>query len=396
MKLNYLLSRRKDWLLALIFNLVLIQLLVGIIYTSGGRHLLFWCTAFCVFNITFLLCNKLLKNFKFSFELPKFPRLQSNSIAFLMAISILIALVDLIFFVRFPMLRAFSITSVKELIDLRANVNVGMPTLWIYVAGWNLKAVLPFLIFYSFRKKWYYCFAFLAIFSACYAFLLMQKSFCVVVLMPVIIWALLNKEWKIVLIGFALVGTSVFVITAHHNQVIKHDTTFVSIKTSEEKTSLLSGLINRILVIPGEVVSLWLDVVPEKEPYLLGKGYGWIAAFQNESYQNYDLKLYQYWKPSYAKQGIQGRVNTASFMREYSNFGWLGLFLGCMMISFVLSMIQSLFVNDWKSMLALMGMPIILLSSTNVMTIFFSGGGALTILLYVVYRSHWMKMKGEG
>jgi hypothetical protein len=89
-------------------------------------------------------------------------------------------------------------------------------------------------------------------------------------------------------------------------------------------------------------------------------------------------------------------VNTASFMREYSNFGWLGLFLGCMMISFVLSMIQSLFVNDWKSMLALMGMPIILLSSTNVMTIFFSGGGALTILLYVVYRSHWMKMKGEG
>jgi hypothetical protein len=53
-------------------------------------------------------------------------------------------------------------------------------------------------------------------------------------------------------------------------------------------------------------------------------------------------------------------------------------------------------VNDWKSMLALMGMPIILLSSTNVMTIFFSGGGALTILLYVVYRSHWMKMKGEG
>jgi len=394
MRLSNLLSKQRDWLLALIFNLVLIQLLVGLCYTSGRRHVLFWLTVFFSFNISFFFWNSLLRNIQFSnWKYESFFR-QTKSIRYWMLISIVVAVVDLIFFVRFPMLRAWNITSVKELIDLRANAYSGVPTLWVYVAALNLKAVLPFWIFYSLQRNWRQSFVFITVFSAAYAFLLMQKSFCIVVLMPVLIWTLLNKEWKILLILIGLVGASVMVISAHHNRVIQRDTSFVSVKTEGEKTSLLTGLLNRVFIIPGEVASLWLDVVPEKEPYLWGRGYGWIAALRNESYENYDLKLYQYWKPSYVKQGIQGRVNTASFMREYANFGWLGMIGGCMMISLVLSLIQIVFWKDWKAKLALMGMPILLLSSSNILTIFFSGGAALMVILYVLFHRDWMKSEG--
>jgi hypothetical protein len=383
----------KTWYLPLIFNLVLLQILIGMLCTSGCRHLFFWAVVFTAFNIAFwgwtkIFSEKIKLNWIFngvSFQL----KLMRS----LMVAAILFVLIDLYFLGGLPMMKALEIHTVKELVAWRTNAYSNVPFFWVYIAGWNLKAILPFIVFYSYRMRWRLAFWFFVLLSSSYAFMLMQKSFCIVVLMPAALWILLSRDWKILFVLVSISFSSVFFISSHHNNVIKHDETFVSVKSGDASTSVFQGLIHRVFVIPGEIVSLWLDVVPDKEPFLYGRGYGVLAYAMNQPYENYDLKLYRYWKPSYVKQGVQGRVNTATFMREYSNFGYAGLLIACVFIAFVLYLIQFIFGNDWKSLLSLMGMPVLLLSSSNLLTIFFSGGAFVFLLLYLLFGNDWKIME---
>ena len=148
---------------------------------------------------------------------------------------------------------------------------------------------------------------------------------------------------------------------------------------------LSKGLIKRVVIVPGETISQWFIVIPEKKPYLYGDGYPFIAKLRARKYIDYSKELYPILKPDYAKKGLSGTVNVASFVREYSNFGYLGLFLGGALIALVLVFIDKMFLGYENFYYSINLFPIFLFSSSSILTILFSGGWFLFILLFFIF-----------
>jgi hypothetical protein len=102
-------------------------------------------------------------------------------------------------------------------------------------------------------------------------------------------------------------------------------------------------------------------------------------------YIDYSKELYPILKPNYAKKGLSGTVNVASFVREYSNFGYLGLFLGGAIIALVLVFIDKIFLGYENFYYSINLFPIFLFSSSSILTILFSGGWFVFILLFFIF-----------
>ena len=96
-------------------------------------------------------------------------------------------------------------------------------------------------------------------------------------------------------------------------------------------------------------------------------------------YIDYSKELYPILKPNYAKKGLSGTVNVASFVREYSNFGYLGLVLGGALIALVLVFIDKMFLGYENFYYSINLFPIFLFSSSSI----------LTILYYIKFLLHW-------
>ena len=87
------------------------------------------------------------------------------------------------------------------------------------------------------------------------------------------------------------------------------------------------------------MVGHWFEIIPQK-PFLKGKGYNAFCKIAKQKYHDYNLELYPVIFPDYANQGIKGSVNSAHFMRGYSNFGNLGSFLSAIMLALMLSVLN--------------------------------------------------------
>ena len=125
-----------------------------------------------------------------------------------------------------------------------------------------------------------------------------------------------------------------------------------------------------------------------KKPFLKGKGYNAFCKITKQKYHDYNLELYPVIFPDYANQGIKGSVNSAHFMRGYSNFGNLGLFLSAIMLALMLSVLNIVFQSSNQTMkLCINLFPIFLLSSGSLSTILFSGGWGLLILLFWIFKN---------
>ena len=146
-----------------------------------------------------------------------------------------------------------------------------------------------------------------------------------------------------------------------------------------------SGIINRRFIVPGKVVGLWFNNIPSKYPFLYGNGYSFIAKLRHVPLVEYSNDLYAELYPQYAADGLRGSVNTASFMYDYANFGVWGLLLSGAVMAFWLFLLQGVFPN-MKILFILNLFPILMLTSTSLLTLLFSGGWLLTVLLYLLFK----------
>ena len=78
-------------------------------------------------------------------------------------------------------------------------------------------------------------------------------------------------------------------------------------------------------------------------------------------------------------------MNVASFMYDYVNFGLLGLVLSGILLGIIFTYLEKLFKNDFNMKLVVNLIPILILSSQALTTLLFSGGWALSVILYFYF-----------
>ncbi|MGD0711206.1 MAG: hypothetical protein ABR968_08475 [Bacteroidales bacterium] len=150
----------------------------------------------------------------------------------------------------------------------------------------------------------------------------------------------------------------------------------------------INAVFLRTCLTPGKVIVHWFDLIPSKRPYLYGCGYRFLQPFTGcDQYYDYASLIYIDLYPEYYKHGIKGSMNVASFMYEYSNFGDIGLVLSAAILSLIFVFINLLFINaSFAVKFSLNIYSILVLNSSAITTLLFSGGWGLMIILFLFYK----------
>jgi hypothetical protein len=194
----------------------------------------------------------------------------------------------------------------------------------------------------------------------------------------------LNRKWWAGILSTVVMGV-LFVVAVFANNPQLHGGQHDLKPTMAKKGSahvVSEGLFKRIFIVPGKTMSMWFKHVPKDKPYLYGKDFGPYAKLTGQKTADYNLELYALFYPDYAKQGVQGSVNTAHFMRTYANFGWWGLPFAAALLAFFFQFLNIVH-RKTNAVLAfsLQIFPLLLLSSGSLLTLLFSGGWGLILLL---------------
>ena len=153
---------------------------------------------------------------------------------------------------------------------------------------------------------------------------------------------------------------------------------------------IVNGLSNRVFLVPGKMVAVWFEHIPENLPYLKGCGYRFMKPINN-CYHDYQFELYKIVFPENHKKGYKGSLNTSSFMYEYANFGIIGLIISALILAYIISFIEVYFSDNRKLRFSINAFYILMLSSSAISTLLFSGGWILMIILYVIFRKTFSK-----
>lgn len=148
----------------------------------------------------------------------------------------------------------------------------------------------------------------------------------------------------------------------------------------------MAGLADRVLFVPGEVVSQWFGAFPAPFAYENGCGYRFVAVLRHCEFINNPIRMYKYTNDDLVKEGVVGTLNGAHFAEEYANFGPAGLVLSSLLVSLVLAIIARVLVRT--PMLLFYGANfgfLLMLSSSALHTTLLSGGWSLMILLCAVF-----------
>ena len=390
-----------------IYSVVFIILLNGVIETSGSKYvfnmfLFFIPLVLFYFGFTYFAKNKKFKVFSSLNNITNL--LPDYSYLILTGICVFLVVGHLIHIGGSPGAKGLAVMDTKGIVELRRNITSEASSLWNYLSSFNIKAILPFsLLLLAFKKK-KLLFGILITIGALYAFSLMQKSYILTVLFPIILLTLFYKKYLQSIGLFLICGIVIISLVYIQNPQMRggvDNVTKIEISLKDRVDSdhpyfirVLLGLKHRILVVPGEMVAKWFQEIPKNKPFLYENGYGFICKIKGIKHIEYSKVLYPIIRPKYAEKGLKGSVNTASFMYEYSNFGRTGLILSALLLGFLLCFIELIFGSNMLLKTSLNLFPIFMLSSGALTTALFSGGWGLIIILYYIFTKDF-KTKSE-
>lgn len=381
--------------LIVIYSLVFAGLVYGVYQTSGTRH--FGELAIYYIALVGFYSVLSLKPVR-SLLTDRFPRSKSVrwnfNINYLVAATILFIIFHFVYMSGSPALQALKLNYSEDVALLRASITDSAPKIILYLASISLKGLLPFILLYFLVKKkhlMYWIVLFAAVF---YAFSLMQKSYIVGLLMPSLIYSLACRRFLLATKDLAIMAIVVFSLSlvanprggtrpTTHNGI--SDTTLAEPGEYKKPELIAQGLINRVMIVPGKMVSNWFDIIPSQKPFLRGDGYRLLALIRGRTFVNYSVDLYGIMFPKYVERGLHGTVNVASFVYDYANFGRLGLIMAGFILAMLLFLIEVFFSNDTVLKISLNLFPVLLLSSGAITTLLFSGGWGLLILMYYLF-----------
>lgn len=405
-----------------IYTLVILLLTTGILATTGFKHIpkiLTFAAALYFAYVGFHYLKLRVKLTRYFEKIKNFFGAKDTGVLIYILVGGLISYIiyHLVYLGGSPAIEAIGLSDNIEIAQLRRSITADNPKWMNYMSSFLLRAFIPFSILYFFvrdKKLWYWIILFIGCF---YAFSLMQKSFIVSIMVPVLIYGIIKKKhWFtlvhiscIVVIIYSLVNISNPDIAESHtdNIVLQEeqlptasilsDSDHVQVEETNgiaDKIATFSrGLFNRVFITPGKTASMWFDLVPEKAPFLNGDGYRFIAKIKGSEYHNYFAELYPLMYPEYAKRGLKGSVNTASFVADYANFGIVGLILSGIILGLFLIFLESLFGNDFALKMGLNFYSIMIISSTLLTTTLLSGGWFLLLVMYLVLFNRPSKIR---
>jgi hypothetical protein len=304
-----------------------------------------------------------------------------------------------------PAIEGIQIRKLSEVVNLRKDIGQRAHPIWGYLSSINMKAFIPFTLFLCLvqnRKKEYWILLFFGVF---YAISLMQKSHILSVLFPVLVFSILNKKWFLIAKYSSLSLLVIFSLVYITNPQLRggvYDLKYTeeSKKIAKNKSNdpaaikAVKSIFKRVIVVPGEMVSEWFRIIPNEKPFLHGNGYKIGSKINGEPFHDYSKELHPLVFPEYGKQGIQGTVNVAHFMREYSNFGAVGLVISGLLTALFFILLNKVFHNvSIVNKLAFNSFPIFLMSSGSLTTILLTGGWFFTIVLYFVFKPFFEREK---
>lgn len=370
----------KKHTLLLIYHLVFSILLLGVFTKSGTTYLFFMgcfyislITSYIIFSYTIRSKEIEINSNINTSKIPLF--------ALLTCVSIIV--IHFIYLNDLPLVRAIFFNQKIDIINLRQNISLNSNPLINYLVSFNIKSFIPLTLLYLHIKNKNKFYWILYVLSVFYAFNMMHKSYIVIIHGPIILYCLMQKRF-IYILKYALVTSFVILSLTHKlNQDIGKKNYYKY--ENVEKKSLSIGLLKRVLVVPGATVSGWFENVPKNLPFLHGKGYGFLCKLRGEKHVKYSKDLYPFINPNYSKKGLKGNVNVASFMYDYVNFGLLGLVLSGILLGIIFTYLEKLFKNDFNMKLVVNLIPILILSSQALTTLLFSGGWALSVILYFYF-----------
>ena len=355
---------------------------IGLIQSTGLQYA---PALFFLFFIPFCIFYSLthyLPTFALSKRLPRFSVPQLEYL--LLGIALLVITTHFIWLNKIPFIDAWQAHKLSAANLIRKNSSAGLPTWLRYTSTWTVRAILPTLTLLFLSKKNNLWFLLSLLLSSLYGLALLQKSLVLWTTIPVLVYFILSKKW---LATFALSATTgvlfILAVFANNPQLHggKHD--LKTTHTSTSKTNVVSeGIAKRIFIVPGKTIGLWFAHVPKDKPFLFGQDFGPYAKLIGQATKDYNLELYPLFYPAYAKQGINGSVNTAHFMRGYANFGWWGLTLAAFQLAIFFWLLNNLHrITQPALAFSLQIFPLFLLSSGSLLTLLFSGGWGFIILL---------------
>ena len=407
-RMNRFIEILKTNSLFVLYTFVFLLLINGVVYISGTTYLPELALYYFTFVIALFLfklagfTNKLANNKIIGkITLQKDLALKTAKILALFSLSAIF--IHFFFLGGMPGFMALSLETSDEVVKLRSSITEDFPKWLNYIASFNIKGFLPFLVFFFFckgEKKYYYV---LLLIGCLYCFSLMQKSYVVSFLAPLFIFNLLTKNWKNLVLYCLLIFGIIIGLGFTANPEFTNDDKVVAVNKPKQldKDSLehnveqevnnrsgleqiLLNLYERTTVVPGEMVVRWFETIPENKPFLMGSGYRLLALIKGEEFRNYSVELYPIFYPEFAKKGFKGSMNTASFMYDYANFGKIGLMFSAVVLALIIVFLHALFGADFKSKISINAFSILFLSSAALTTTLFSGGWGVMILLYLI------------
>lgn len=374
-----------------IYTVIFIVLSYGVFETSGWKYFHFLIVFISSFFISYLLINKLIS--KKSIRIPNlFNRIDLN-INLLIGLSLSLIIAHFLFLGYIPILKAISLNEADEIAWVRTNILIDSKTFFNYASSILIRAVLPFVLLFLLTKNKQILFIIFSLIFSFYAFALMQKSFIVTIFLPSAIYSIYNRSYLNFFFSISLIIGTIISIGYITNPTLNPvKTGIVKVppsQTTKVKESsifiLFQGIKNRIIIVPGKMVSKWFENVPSKLPHLGVNGYRFIAKARGYNHHDYGKELYPIISKKYYDRGLKGTVNVASFMYEYAYFGWKGLILSGVLLALIFSSIEVLFLNNFIIKLAINCYPILILSSSALTISLLSGGWLFSLILYFLF-----------
>jgi hypothetical protein len=223
----------------------------------------------------------------------------------------------------------------------------------------------------------------------------MQKSLILIALAPIMVYSIISKRFSLFIKYISIASVVIFSLVYISNPTLRggyNDSPIVSSGSIEKKNTdmpyplrVFIGLNKRMFIKPGEIVSKWFQYIPDNKPFLYGRGYGFYNRVIGKEHIDYSKQLYPLISPQYAKRGLKGSVNAASFMYDYSNFGLLGLILSAFIMAIILCVLEALYFSNNHLKVSFNLFHVFMLSSGAITTALFSGGWGFINLFFIIF-----------
>ena len=259
-----------------------------------------------------------------------------------------------------------------------------------YLSIFLIRVLFPLLLLRYVVARKYWAAATAGFVGIIYGLSLMQKSYPLLIIAPSMIY-LSFVRWRAAVLCIAITVICVVFLVLIANAGLRPEQ-FSDLFTAGRWIAVFTALADRVLLLPGHVVSDWLKVFPAIFPFEHGCGYRFISTALGCDFVNNSVVMYQHFFPENVARGLIGTYNAAHFAEDYANFGWAGL-----MLSGVLAAI-TIFAASWATsggstaiVLAINFPFIATLSSSALQTTLASGGWIASILLSLVLLSPLQK-----